>query len=237
MESGSGDARGSAASIPVVRKAAELLAGVALARVQERPSGRVRVEDYITVLASMTGEAALVAAGVLDIETSTIPPGSAVFGDAINEILTGDTDDLTKLPADSVIGILVRELVPGVVSLDSFGRLDDFYRRVAENVGKMPWGHVAVSVGDDHKPTVMPIQAAFELRPSVEAAMADTGLPPGSRHVPCALALAFGLTQVKGAIDIQVAVTLAMDVVFGMAKMAPMSRAAFQRVAAEQKPN
>ena len=60
-----------------VRGAAETLAGAALARVQEPATGRVRVEDYLTVLGSITGESALVAAGVVDVESSEIPPGVA----------------------------------------------------------------------------------------------------------------------------------------------------------------
>jgi hypothetical protein len=220
---------------PAVRDAAEKLVGIALASVEDG-AGRVRVEDFVTVLAAAAGEAALVSAGVLDIETSTIPPGAAVFGDAINVILTGDSGDLTRVPSDSLVGILVRELVPGIVSLDDFGSPDSFYSHVASTVGQAPWGSVSTTVGPDHQPSVLPLRAAFELREAVAAAQARAGLAPNRRYVLCALALAGGLRQVRQAIDVRIALQLALEVVFGMAKMAPMSRAAFDAVARDVSP-
>ena len=197
-------------------------------------SGRVRVEDYVTVLAALTGEAALVAAEVLDIETSTIPPGAPVFGPAINMILSGDQPDVTKVPADSVVGILVGELVPGTTSLDPFRPLDEFYANVAASVGKTQWGRVTTSVADANTPRVLPLQVAFELRGAVDAAQAASNLPRNLRHVVCGVALADGLKQVKAACDMDMAVTLAMEVAFGTSKMAPMSRAAFEQVRRER---
>jgi hypothetical protein len=226
---GRGAASGTSTITPAVRKSAAQLAQVALARVQEK-SGGVRVEDFVTVLAALTGEAALVAAGVLDIETSAIPPGAPVFGPAINAILTGDQPDVTKVPADSVVGVLVGELVPSTASLDLFRPLDVFYGNVAASVGKNPWGNVATSVAVANMPRVVPLQVAFQLRAAVDAAQSGSGLPRILRHVVCAVALADGLKQVKAACDINMAATLALEVVFGTSKMAPMSEAAFEQV-------
>jgi hypothetical protein len=234
-ESGFDD--GALTSMPAVRAAAERLAAAALVRIQERPSGRARVEDYIAVLGSITGEAALVAAGVFDIETSGLAPGSPVFGPQINEILTGDTDTLGELPPTSVVAVLVRELVPGVVPIEMFDRLGDVYRHVAASVGSAAWGRVATTAGEDHRPTILPIQVAFELRGAVDAAQAAAGLPRNLRHIPCALAPALGLRQVASSIEMRLAVTLALEVTFGVAKMIPMSKAAFNDVAAKAKPN
>jgi hypothetical protein len=198
--------------------------------VQEK-SGAVRVEDYVTVLATLTGEAALVAADLYDIETSTITPGAAVFGDAINRILSGDQSDVAECPADSVVGILVSELVPATVPLHMFRPLDGFYARVAASVGKAPWGTLTTSVAASNKPHVVPLRVAYELRGAVDAAQSKAGLAPRLRHVVCAVALADCLNQVKPACDVSMAVTLAMEVAFGAAKMAPMSGAAFGTVA------
>lgn len=222
-----GDARAQAAQ--------KIVAG-ALARVTDPPgSSRVRVEDYVTAVAAVTGEAAIVAAGI-DIETLDITPGAALFGDQINQILTGDTADLDEVPADTIVGILVASLVPNVVALADFGSLEDLYRSVAAHVGDVDWGNVYVSVGADHAPTVPPVRLAFELRPVVETACAEAGIAPAQRHQPCALALAGALGQVKDAIDIKVGLRLALEVVFGMAKMAPMSRRAFAAVAGSDAP-
>src|SRR5512141_3330760 len=106
---------------PQVRLAAERLAKTAVLRVQEPATGRVRVEDYLTVLAAMAGEAALVVGiAPAEIETAGLVPGSPVFGPQINEALTGDNSDIDQLPETSVVGILVAELVPGTVPLETF---------------------------------------------------------------------------------------------------------------------
>jgi len=227
---GGGGGSGTAAVTPAVRKSAAQLAKVALGYVQEE-SGTVRVEDYVTVLATLTGEAALLAADLYDIETSTITPGAPVFGDAINCNLSGDQSDLAKCPADSVVGILVSELVPATVPLDLFRPLDGLYAWVAASVGKAAWGNVTTSVAASNKPHVMPLRLAYELRGAVDAAQSKAGLARDLRHVVCAVALADCLKQVKPACDMSMAVTLAMEVAFGTAKMAPMSRAAFETVA------
>ena len=212
----------------VIHEAATTLAGAALAYVQEPETGRVRVEDYLTALAAMTGEAAVVAAGVFDIEHSDLTPGAAVFGDAINHVLTGDASSIDDVPADSIAGILVHELVPLVVTVEAFGSLERLYKHVAERVADSAWGTVALTIPTDNLPTILPIRAAFEMRHAVDAAQAASGLEQSQRHVPCATALAVAIGQVRAAIDLSIAMTLSLEVVFGMAKMVPMSRAAFE---------
>jgi hypothetical protein len=218
------------------KQAAQKIVDAAAARVADPPgTNRIRVEDYVTALAAITGEAAIVAAGI-DIESIDMPPGAALFGDQINAVVTADTTELDKVSPDSIVGILVASLVPNVVALADFGSLEDLYRSVAAHVGNQEWGNVYLSVGADHAPTTPPIRLAFELRPAVEAACAEAGVAAAQRHQPCALALAGALDQVKEAIDIKVGLKLALEVVFGMAKMAPMSRRAFAEVAGQPDP-
>jgi hypothetical protein len=212
------------------REAGQAIAAAALARVAEPGTNRVRVEDYLAALSAVTGEAAVVAAGI-DIEALDVSPGSALFGDQINQILTGDTADLTAVPADTIVGILVAELVPKVYAPADFGSLEELYRGVAASVGRTEWGTVHLSVGNDHAPTLPPIRLAFELRAAVEAACSAAAVTAAQRYRPCALALASGLEQVRQAIDPKVGLRLALEVVFGMAKMAPMSRRAFEDAA------
>ena len=210
-----------------VHTAAQAIATAALARVEDPPgSKRVRVEDYLTALGAIAGESAIVDAGI-DIESLDMAPGSALFGDQINEVLTGDSAALGSVPADSVVGILVAQLVPEVVSLADFGSIEDLYRSVAASVGKTEWGDVHLSVPEDNLPRIQPMRLAFELRSTVEGACAVAGVKTGERHQACALALAGGLAQVTEAIDVKIGLRLALEVVFGMAKMAPMSRRAF----------
>jgi hypothetical protein len=226
---------GSSPVTPAVRAAAAGLAAAALARVQDPATRSVRVEDYLTALASVTGEAALVAAGVpAFIESSAIQPGSPVFGDQINAILSGEELDVAAVPTDSVLGVLRDELVPGTIPLEDFGTVERLYRHVAATVGSAPWGAVSTTASPDNQPRVLPLQVAFELRPAVDAAAEQAGLSTRLRHIVCAVALSDGLRQVTGAIDTRVAMTLALEVVFGMAKMAPMSQQAFDAASRPQ---
>jgi hypothetical protein len=199
--------------------------------VQEPSTGRVRVEDYLTVLGAMTGEAAVLASGVIDLETTDLPPGSPVFGDPMNQVLTGDTANLASVPPESVVGILVAELVPSTFALEAMPPLEQLYANVAAGVRSVEWGNVPLSVPADNAPSVLPIQVAFELRPAVDAAVLATQLDASRRHVLPTLALAEGLRQVQAAIDPAIAVRHALEVVFGMAKMAPMTNRAFEAVA------
>jgi hypothetical protein len=194
----------------------------------------VRVEDYVTTLAAMTGEAAFVSAGVVDIEASPIAPGRSVSGAPIDAVLTGDTTDLAAVPPFSVAGLLRDGLVGHVVPVEvlDLGRV---VRHVAAHVGKAQWGAVSLSVPAENRPVVLPLRVAFELRPVVIRACQPL-TPHGSalvrgRHVPCALALVSALEQVREAIDPAVAVTIALEVTFAMAKMVPMSMRHMQEMA------
>src|SRR5438445_8361780 len=49
-----------------------------------------------TALAAGTGEAALLASGILDIETTDLALGAAIFSDAINLVLSGEVGGLDR---------------------------------------------------------------------------------------------------------------------------------------------
>jgi hypothetical protein len=194
-----------------------------------------RVEDYLCTLAAATGEAAVVASGVFDIEDNEMAPGSGVIGEAINHRLTGDGLNVATVPAATVVGVLREWLVPSVAPLTAFGTLEGRYRFVAQSLGHSEWGWVAVTVAAAHAPWVMPIRAAFEMRPAVvavESALADGGggVPWARRDLLCATALAAGIEETAGVLDPSVGLPLALDVVFGMAKMVPMSQAAYAQM-------
>lgn len=194
--------------------------------------GGVRVEDYLTSLAALVGEAALAAAG-FDVEGHDLPPGSGLFFEPVNEILSGDQGTVDGSPATSVAGLLRDAWVPSLVPADGFPSPDELYRHVASTVGEAPWGEVVVTVGADNRPWVPPLRAAFELRPAVLAAEAAQGTPRSERHLLAATALLEAGHQVAGAIDPAVAVRLALEVTWGMAKVAPMTQSAFDLAARE----
>jgi hypothetical protein len=215
-----------------VEDAATLIRDAAFRYVEDAQG--VRVEDYLTTLAALTGEAAFVSAGAVDIEAAPIAAGRGVFGPPIDAVLSGDTTDLAVVPPFSVAGLLRDGLAGHVVPLEVLD-LERVVRHVAANVGKAPWGGVVLSVPPDNRPHLLPIRVAFELRPVVIRACQPL-TPNGSslvrgRHVPCALALVSAVEQVVEAIDPVVAVTIAFEVTFTMAKMMPMSMRQMQELA------
>jgi hypothetical protein len=131
--------------------------------------------------------------------------------------------------------VLRDALVPRRARFKDFGSLEDHFRRVAAHVNDAAWGDVALSVTPEHRPRVLPLRAAFELRPAVVHAEAacdgafECGAiakPPGwGRHVLVGLALGSAIDQTAGALETRVALVLCLETVFAMAKMVPMSTA------------
>ena len=67
--------------------------------------GGVRVEDYLTCLGALTGEAALAAAG-FDVEGHDLTPGSPLLYEPVNQVLSGDQATVAGSPPGSVVGVL-----------------------------------------------------------------------------------------------------------------------------------
>jgi hypothetical protein len=197
------------------------LRDAAIALVQDEHG--VRVEDYLTTLAAATGEGALAAAG-FDVAGHDLTPGSGLFFEPVNMLLTGDTVD--DVPPASVYGIL-QDLVATPPTPT------ELYELVARSVGSAEWGKVTVTVPEGNQPWVLPIRSAYELRAIIVRLEADHGLVVAERHTLAATALREAIVQVREAIDRSVAVRLALEVTFGMAKMAPMTDGAFEAAASD----
>jgi hypothetical protein len=165
----------------------------------------VRVEDYLATLAAATGEAALAAAG-FDVAHHTMAPGSGLFFEPVNDLLAQVYEILSALA----------ELPPP----------DAIFEHVARTVGHAEWGKVVVTVPEGNDPWILPLRAAYELRSTVAGIEAAHGFDARARHIVTATALREAIVQVDGAIDFGVAMQLALEVTFGMAKMAPMTDAA-----------
>jgi hypothetical protein len=189
----------------------------------------VRAEDYIATLASLTGEATLVASGLVEIETAGHDPGSWIFGDQINEILTGSPAD-PDAEDSSVIGTLVHDLVPAFALVDAFRPMSRWYKHAAATAGSAPWGRIAIDAPDENQPWILPIQVNFELRDIVTAALQELNVSGDRRAFVCAKALAIGMTDIGHLGTPDEWITLAMEIVFGMAKMMPMSKRQFKMV-------
>ncbi|MEP6798436.1 MAG: hypothetical protein ABI890_09820, partial [Lapillicoccus sp.] len=110
----------------------------------QTPEGRVRVEDYLTVLAAATGEAALAAAG-FDVAGHDLPPGSALFFDPVNAVLTGDP--VTRPAAAGTVWALIEPLGGSLAPADALPEPTALYRFVVDHLGEAEWGRVTTSVG------------------------------------------------------------------------------------------
>jgi hypothetical protein len=176
----------------------------------------VRVEDYLTALAAATGEAALAAAG-FDVAGHDLAPGSPLFYEPVNTVLSGDV--LEDVPAASVHGILAS-------GAEGAPTPKELYELVAGSLGQAEWGRVTTTVDADHRPWVLPLRTAYELRPTVVEIATGHNLTVADRATLTATAARAAIEQVADAIERAVALRLVLEVTFGMAKMAPMTAAA-----------
>ncbi len=188
--------------------------------------GRVRVEDLLSASASVVGEACIAAAGDFDPRLHEHIPGSRVFSDRANALLCGDKSWEDAPPA-SIAGTLRDSLTAAGFTRKDFPVLEDVFRLFVTNIGKEgEWGRVPLSVPENHRPYIMPLQIAYETREAVDKALSALGEDAMSRLQACTQALAKALIQTKDVLSRLVATTLALETVNGMAKTAPMTRAA-----------
>jgi len=191
----------------------------AIQLVQE-PGGGVRVEDYIATVAAATGEAALAAAG-FDVQHHDLPAGSVLHYDAVRDRLTGDPV-MSPAPAGTVWSIL-EPLVGRVVSSTALPDAQELYDQTDRNLGQAgPW-RLVTTVGDDHAPARAPLHQAFLLRAAVLETERLFAAAVSERHIVTASALTSAIDQTKSAIDPAVSLRLALEVLFGVARLAPMT--------------
>jgi hypothetical protein len=188
--------------------------------------GRIRVEELLSATAAVVGEAMIAAAGNYDPRQHDHIPGSRVLSGDVNRLFCDDKS-LEDAPADSVVGVLRETVAACGFTHQDFPPLQDVVRHFVANIGKEEeWGRVPLSVPEDHRPYIMPLQIAYETRDAVDRALAALGGDVSQRLRATALALAKALCKTKDALDRRVATTLALETVNGMSKTAPMTRTA-----------
>jgi len=188
----------------------------------------VRVEDAISLAATIVGERVIDAAGNFDMRAHDFPPGHRVFSDIVNTLLIGDVDasgDKPIVPTpDSVIGTLYG--IPEFPA-DSHPPLrqvfESFASRLHEDGG---WGKAPLSVPQGHLPFRLPLQVGFETRKPID------GMLPAHYSKKEALfaatsTLVYVLRATRQHLDPKIAMALAVETVHGMSKTAPMTEKAF----------
>lgn len=212
-------------SLAVDRVVALLVGGL------KDPDGRVRAEDLISAGAAIVGERCIETAGDFDARHHDFAPGSHVFSDAVNDLLCGDVStNLEELPPTSVFGTLRDELLRSGYTRAEFPEIENVFKAFAGGIGKPEeWGWVPLSVGDDNRPFLQPLRAAYETRRAVDEMLAPFGDDSRRRLAVVTHALAKVLTLVRDAIQPSIALKLAFETVNGMAKTAPMTEQAFSQ--------
>ena len=186
-------------------------------------NGRIRAEDLITSAASITAELCIEAAGDFNPRKHQFIPGSRVFSTKVNELFSGDTDDIEIIPAASVVGTLRDRLLQAEYCKSDFPPLGEIFKRFAASVGSSSdWGKVPWSVPEENKPFVLPLRVAYATRSTVDQAFQSFATPQQKLRASV-LTLAEALIAVQRTIDKKVALLLALETVNGMAKTAPMT--------------
>ena len=66
-----------------------------------KKDGRIRVEDLITAVSSVVGELCIGAAGDFNPRKHQFVPGSRVFSEKVNELFSGNVQDLQKISSST----------------------------------------------------------------------------------------------------------------------------------------
>jgi hypothetical protein len=190
----------------------------------------VRAEDAICVLATIVGERCIDAAGDFDLRLHDFTPGSRVLSEKVNELLSGGHADGTvdMAPAGSVIGILRERLVGHVYQISDFPSLDQVFRTFVLGIGtaQVAWGSVPLSAPLENRPYLLPLRVGYESRPAVDRLVAAGAGDKRSALRASVIALAKLLEMTRPAIAPRTALSLALEIMNGMAKTASMTDAA-----------
>jgi len=201
--------------------------------------GRTRVEDAVSLAAITVAERCLDAAGDFDLRDHSLTPGARVFSDRVNVLLCGDivSANLDDFPAESIVGVLRDRLDWQKYQRTEFPALVDVFKYYAAHIGEpRDWGTVPLSIPAEHWPRALPLRDGYETRPSVDEILKHL---QGDKLRGLRVAtevLAEVLNMVADAIDHRIVLTLALEMINGMAKTAPMTAKALAQARTQPPP-
>src|SRR5262245_58406039 len=132
------------------------------------PDGRIHAEDAISAAACVVAERCISAAGELDPSNHQLAPGSRVFSERLNELISGNQPTVDSAHSASVVGVLRDRLVAVGYRRDEFPDLKRVFEEFAARIGNADeWGWAPLSVPTDNRPHLMPLMVAFETRADV----------------------------------------------------------------------
>ncbi len=196
-------------------------------------NGRIHVEDAVSAAATIVAERCIDATGDYPLRSHDFAPGSSVFSTKANELICGDVCEggISHVSPNSIIGVLRSRLNRGTYPDVEFPDLVQIFRQFAQRIGNpAEWGKVPLSVPAAHYPFIPPLKIGYESRPKVDGIFSDIRDDKARCLRIAAEALADILAMVASAIDHKLVLTLAIETINGMAKTAPMTDQAMQKV-------
>ncbi|MCK8521473.1 hypothetical protein M0D21_07835 [Aquimarina sp. D1M17] len=194
----------------------------------------VRVEDAICVMATIVAERCITTANEFSIYEHDFEPGSAVFSEKMNELLVGPVavDHWNDLPPESVFARIKRKLNSHFDKVP-FPSLQTIFETYAKNVGASEWGYLTLSVPDENKPFILPLQAGYETRKYVDQ---NINLESDEKTLRIVInALCHILIETKTALDASISLALTFEIINGMSKTATMTDKKMMELQAEMK--
>lgn len=182
----------------------------------------VRVEDAICLIATIVAERCIKVSNEYSIDSHEYGPGDAILSQKINEVLTGDniTQSWESIPNESVFGKIRDRILPSF-NLQDFPVITSIFENYIQNVGKSEWGNLILSIPNENKPFILPLQAGYETRKYVDQNIYTEN---DKKTLQITInALSNILVETKNAIDPKITLTLTFELINGMAKMATMT--------------
>ncbi len=194
-------------------------------------SGRVRVEDVVTVAAAVNAELCIEASRHIHPRNHQLRPGSVVLAPRLNELFCGDVLEVEKMPSETLIGSLRDEITKYGYAISDFPSIStDVFQYFAANVGKSSrFGEVPLSVPDLNRPSIPPLPAGCLARPLVDQAFQPL-TSTQERLQAGMLTLAEALKIARRVMDEKIALLLALQILNGVSKMAPITDELFESI-------
>ena len=191
-----------------------------------QPNGKVIPQDAIALMAAIAAERVIDASGEIPLRDHELVPGSRFSSDKVNSLLFGDSGDGSweALPKASVFGFLRAQLLTQKFQPADFpdlrGILKDFAAR-GENPSFA--GTVPLTIPTEKFPNLSPLKIGFESRRDVDERLRP--LPDRLEKLTASLwALMEILVFARQGMDPPTALRLAVEILHGMAKTAPMTQ-------------
>ncbi|MDH7448193.1 hypothetical protein [Aquimarina sp. 2201CG14-23] len=207
-------------SKPSVEKLTKTLVNYVYDHVQTEKG--VRVEDALCVMSTIVAERCIKIANEFSVNEHDFDPGSVIFSEKINELLVGPiaVKNWNNLPEQCVFARIKRKIDSHFNQIP-FPSLSRIFETYAKNVGESEWGNLTLSVPDENKPSVLPLQAGYETRKFVDQ---NINLESDEKTLRIVInAICRVLIDTKMVLDPSVALTLTFEIINGMSKTATMT--------------